>query len=69
MSFLPIPEAVQEQPHEAQQAWVSERVREHYRESEGKIPLFGAVTGYSWRHARNRSTRLNTLGRPVEETV
>ena len=65
---LPIPEAVQEQSHEAQLFWVSERVREHYQESNGRIPLFGSITGYSWRYARGQSSRFDTLGRPQEES-
>lgn len=65
--YLPIPTEIQEQPHEAQQGWVSERVREHYRESGGECPLFGAITGYAWRYARDQSIHFDIRGRVLHQ--
>lgn len=44
--FLRIPNWVQRRTLKAQLHWVSWRVRHHYRESHGKLFLFGYITGY-----------------------
>ncbi|HVJ06959.1 MAG TPA: hypothetical protein VM554_01105 [Acidisarcina sp.] len=46
--YLDIPQHVRERSEEAQLGWVSWRVRRHFKESRGKLLLFGDITGYEW---------------------
>ena len=65
--YLQIPVEIQEQSQQAQQTWVSERVREHYRDSGGKCPLFGNTISYAWRYARGQSIHFDVRGRVLHQ--
>ena len=47
-------------------AWASTRVREHYRQEDGKCHLFGDITGYRFVQAPGVSVRFDIEGRHVE---
>ncbi len=64
--FLPIPAAVLLRTQEAQQGWVSWRVRQHYPKNDGKCLLFGHIVAYRWCRSPESSVRLDVRGRSLE---
>jgi hypothetical protein len=44
--FVQMPDWVSRRTRKAQLHWISWRVRHHFRESRGKLFLFGDITGY-----------------------
>jgi hypothetical protein len=64
--FIEIPEDVLERDEEAQRAWVSWRVRQHFQESKGKCRLFGYILAYRWKRSEGESIALDTQGRVIE---
>ena len=64
--FIRIPDEVLTLSDDGLLAWVSARVREHYRREGGKCPLYGDITGYRLVQAPGVSVRLDSEGQYVE---
>jgi hypothetical protein len=66
--FLDIPKSVLNRTHKQQRAWVSWRVRTHYKIEDGQCPLFGVITGYDWHFAPGQSIEFDVRGRTRRPT-
>jgi hypothetical protein len=64
--YLPIPRWVRRRSPKVQLRWVKWRVRNHFIEQHGKLPLFGEIVGYRFDHTADVSVELDTAGRVVK---
>ena len=64
--FMSIPLWVRRRSERAQLHWVQWRVRQHFIEHNGKLPLFGDITGYRFDVTDDESIKLDTEGRYIE---
>jgi hypothetical protein len=64
--YLSVPIEVPEWPVEAQVEYVGRRCHEHYKKQEGKLKLFGDITGYMYRPRLGEYVAFRTDGRIVE---
>lgn len=63
--YIYLPTAIRKRSREAQRGWVTWKTKSHYKKSEGKISLFGDITGYSWFPCLEESIDFDTHGRVV----
>jgi len=63
--FVKIPPWVRRRSEKAQLHWVKWRVRQHFIEHHGKLPLFGEITGYRFDKDDDLSVKLDTEGRYI----
>jgi hypothetical protein len=63
---IDIPPALLTRTAEEQREWVSARIQQHYRENDGKCPLFGDIVGYTWYQTQDAGIPFDIDGKLIE---
>ncbi len=65
LKTIRLPEGLVTEPESAQIQMVSNLVRRHYADRQGKLPLFGEIVGYRFIRAYEESIRLDVAGNVI----
>jgi hypothetical protein len=66
LKMIRLPEGLFTEPESAQVQMVSDLVRRHYADRQGKLSLFGDIVGYRFVSAYDESIRLDVSGNVIE---
>jgi len=69
LKFIRLPEDLATKPESEQIRIVSDLVRQHYTDRQGKLPLFGPIIGYRFIRAYDESIRFDVAGLMIERVA